>query len=590
MRRGKHPSVERPIMRSLSRTAVLFCSVLLVLQNANAAPKRDGQVTGSIISASGNPLSGVAIQIIREIRKGETADIVHSDNRGIFKFLHLAPGTYHLQVSHDGFSPVTTAGFSVDPGKKISWDIILNNDPRNKPIDNIMNVPSAIRHIFRKNPSNSESEQDAYSRSASFKRSIAMNFSSNSSRNGDYLTDSPSNQKGIVNFAFAEPLSSHRRFIFSGQSAIGNNSLWRIRNTYNYRPDKDHDLRVSLGFEQMDVNNRSSRIPALFASQYPYYQQGVAKYALGFEGRSKLINFLTINYALEFSRLHYMTDQSFVLPSFQVLMTFSKKWNFRTSILSHRVSDTDSIKLSDGEILNLSDPYTINVTGNSIRISHIRHSEVAVQRIISANSSVEFAAFRGQTLVSGVPLMPQTNLTLEEPFKIIEMNGGYPALRAARVTLNRKLTNHLDTSVSYICGKAAGISAGNESLTGSQLADNLQKYLHRRYQHSITGRVTATIPVTKTAVVATMRWNSDTPLVPLDWFTDSMDIGTKSINFQIRQTVPLPNLLGPASNWGMLFEFRNMLNQGRGTYSASDGEIGLNRYPRSVHYGINLNF
>jgi hypothetical protein len=91
-------------------------------------------------------------------------------------------------------------------------------------------------------------------------------------------------------------------------------------------------------------------------------------------------------------------------------------------------------------------------------------------------------------------------------------------------------------------------------------------------------------------VLATIRWNSGNPLTPLDWFSDRMDIGTKSANLQIRQTIPLPEFFGSGGKWEVLVELRNMLNQGREILSASDGEISLNRYPRSVRGGINLVF
>jgi len=159
-----------------------------------------------------------------------------------------------------------------------------------------------------------------------------------------------------------------------------------------------------------------------------------------------------------------------------------------------------------------------------------------------------------------------------------------------RLTVNRKVNYYLDGSVTYIYGGATSLSPGDERLTSSQLVENLPSYMQKHYQHSITGQLNAIIPGTKTVVLAAMRWNSGNPLTPLDWFSDRMDIGTKSTNFETRQSIPLPEFFGTSGKWEVLLELRNMLNQGREILSASNGEIVLNRYPRSLRCGINLNF
>ena len=64
-----------------------------------------------------------------------------------------------------------------------------------------------------------------------------------------------------------------------------------------------------------------------------------------------------------------------------------------------------------------------------------------------------------------------------------------------------------------------------------------------------------------------MRWNSGNPLTPLDWFSDRMDIGTKSTNFELRQVVPFPDFFGTIGRWEVLIDVRNVLNQGKDVLS-----------------------
>jgi hypothetical protein len=593
-------------MRYLSRTAILSCVVLFTLQLANAASKPNGQIKGTVISLSGSPLTDAVIRIFQDVREGELISIARSDNRGFFKSLHLEPGTYHLQISRQGYRPVSTARFAVDAGRNVSMDIILqelfdhlSNDQelRNWGIKSVMRSTSDRRLIFRKFSAGDAGIDDGIGyadlSTSPFNRGAAMSIASNTALREGYLAGSQSNQSGISsNFAFTEPVSPHGRMIFSGQMDFGNSSFWRVRDTYNYRQDKDHDYRVSLGFGQMNVNYpNSSSIPAQLTPQDPDFQQsGLEMFTFGAEGRSKVLNFLTINYGLEYSRLHYLTDRALFHPSFQILLTPSDKWSIRTSVSSRRVSDTNTIMLSDGETLNLSEPAVINLIDNRISMSQVRHSEIAAQRKILEDTSVELAAYQDQTLGSGIPLMLTTNTPSEKESNVIEIDQVYPVQRGMRLTVNHKFTDYLDSSVDYIYGGATSISTDGERLTGSQLVENLPKYMHKGYQHSITGRINTTIPIAKTKVLASMRWNPDSSLTPLDSFSDRMDIGTKSINFQIRQNIPLPEFFGPGGKWEVLVELRNMLNQGREILSVSDGEIVLNRYPRSVRCGINIIF
>ena len=94
----------------------------------------------------------------------------------------------------------------------------------------------------------------------------------------------------------------------------------------------------------------------------------------------------------------------------------------------------------------------------------------------------------------------------------------------------------------------------------------------------------------KRLLLAVLRWYPGNPLIPVDWFSDRMDIGTKSANFEIRQAVPLPDIMGTDGQWDVWVDLRNVLNQGREILAVTDGEIVLNRNPRSVRFGISLNF
>ena len=47
---------------------------------------------------------------------------------------------------------------------------------------------------------------------------------------------------------------------------------------------------------------------------------------------------------------------------------------------------------------------------------------------------------------------------------------------------------------------------------------------------------------------------------------------------------------GSPGRWEILLDFRNILNQGIKVIPAEQGELVLNRNPRSLRYGLNYRF
>ena len=177
----------------------------------------------------------------------------------------------------------------------------------------------------------------------------------------------------------------------------------------------------------------------------------------------------------------------------------------------------------------------------------------------------------------------------ERKSQVAEMGEDSSGQRGLRLTLKRKLAENLSASVAYVYGDAINL-AGAGLWSNERLNGNLAGCLLQQGQHSITGRVEAKVPRLNTNVLTTIRWYSGNPLTPVDWFSDRMDIGTKSTSFEIRQPIPLPNFMGTVGRWEVMVDLRNILNQGKEILPTTDGEIVLNRNPRSLRFGLSLSF
>ena len=588
--------------RDFSRTVALFGLLLFSLPASSDAGQKSGRITGMIKSVSGSPLHDAVVRIFRQVREGEALTVAKTNNQGFFKSASLTPGTYYLQISRQGYEPVTTTKFIIDPGRTASLDIVLqefvgfitnNEDPRNWDLKTVMRSTSDRRMIFRGLPGSIPADPA----DSTFYRTAAMSIASSSTPSGhNYLAFSQASQNGVSsNFAFAEPVSQHSRMILSGQLDFGNGAFWRLRNTYNYRPSNDSDYRLSVGYGQMNVNypGFNSVSPQMLSPATSpgtaFRESGVKTLAFGVEGNTNFMDLMAIRYGFDFSRLSHGDSKSFFNPSLQILVRPAEGWNIQTSFTSRRLSDTNSVTLPDGEILNLSEPTLITMVGNRVSMSQVRHSEISAEREIGKHSALEFAVYQDRTKGPGLPVMVTTITPVERNSQVIEMNEDQYSQRGVRVTLRRQLTENLGASVAYVYGDSMNIT-GVDGIVLSEGLNALADYMQQRNQHSITGRLDATIPLTRTNILATVRWYSGSPINPVDWFSDRMDIGTKSTNFEIRQIIPVPEFIGSTSRWEILMDLRNVLNQGKEVLPTSDGEIVLNRNPRSMRFGLSVSF
>lgn len=587
-------------MKSLSRAVFLIGMVVCAAALAHA--RDNGRITGNVTSLSGSPLRNAIIRVFQEVEDGEILTLIRSDQGGFFKTAALNPGIYYLQVSRQGYQPVTTTRFAIDEYRAISLDIALqelagyvsrDEDARNWDVKKVMRTTSDRRLIFRTSPLEVDAEPEM---ARPFSRSGAMSIASDSSGESEGYQMRPhqmrpqSGQSGVSSsFALAEPLNAYSRIILSGQVDIGSGSFWRIRNTYNYRPDRDHDFRASVGYGRWTGNYPSSSSISSSSNLLPV-ESGIETFAFSMEGSTSLFDMLAVKYGLDYSRLYYGKDKSYLYPSIQILLTPMDGWNFQTSLTSRRIRDTNSITLPDGEILNLSEPAIITLIGNKVSMSQVRHAEISAQHLLNPDTLLEFAFYQDDTEGPGIPLLVTAVTPMNQRSQLIEMNEDDTSQRGMRLTMKHKVFEYLKGSIAYVYGEAKGISKDTGLLSSAMLETNPGSFLRQQYQHSITGRIDAAIPFTGTNVLTTVRWNSGNPLTALDWFSDHMDISTKSTNFEIRQALPFPEFMGARGRWEFMLDLRNILNQGQETLSTAEGQLVLNRNPRSVRFGLNYSF
>src|SRR5438034_11157610 len=296
----------KPLPRILPLLLILYASLVEPRHLATAAS--GGRITGKIMAQDGSGLLGAVITIFKQDSSGGTISFTRSDRTGAYTLSSLAPGAYYLQVSREGYQPLTRSDVKILSGKTANLDVVLEElldlivadpDPRNWDIRTLMRGTSDRRLVFRYLQASGDRSTagktvfpEIPNGTRTFTRSGTVNLTSSAGLSSENYSVLPSigHNVFVSNLAYVEPVSDKARMIFSGQLNSGYDSLWRVRNTYNYRPESGRDVNISVGYGRLSLNapTMGSVGPAQFFSQDPSLREsGVQTLSFGFETRSE---------------------------------------------------------------------------------------------------------------------------------------------------------------------------------------------------------------------------------------------------------------------------------------------------------------
>ena len=567
--------------------------------------KAGGRISGKVSDSAGEGLAGAVITLFRENGEGGTLSFTRSDRRGAYSIANLSPGSYYLQVSRAGYHPLTNSNISIDSGKIITLNVVLQTfvdlisaepDPRNWDLKSVVRSTSDRRLIFRDLPvSGTDDSPQPVAEEPTFTRGAALEVATNSGMGSEnYFVSPSSGQNGVIsNFAYTEPVAGSGRVIFSGQLNSGSDSFWQVRDTFHYRTEPGRDLSFSVGYGRLGLNDAgmsSLAQPAEFLNRDPSVRDsGVQLLDVGFAGRSQFLEGLSVDYGFDLTRVYSGATKSFLSPYFQVVLTPADTWFLKASMASHRASDSNTVFLPDGEPLNLTQPIYIAKIDGVLHLSQFKHGEIAVEKTLPGHASIEVAVYEDRMNGPGIPFLVTAISPGNEDTMVAQLREDQTAQHGLRVVANRRILDFLTGSVAYVYGTGTAMRVDGSSVSSEELARDLLAYMHRSYYHSFTSQLNASFRKTHTNVTAIVRWYPGTPITPIDLFTDRADVLTKGVNLMVRQALPFPEFMSSVGRWEALVDLRNLFDQGNPLIPTSDGELVLTRNPRSLRFGLNLN-
>ena len=150
-----------------------------------------------------------------------------------------------------------------------------------------------------------------------------------------------------------------------------------------------------------------------------------------------------------------------------------------------------------------------------------------------------------------------------------------------RVVMQRKVNSNFTATMDYEFGGVLALNEENATL------EDAASHMVLRNRHSVAGKASGTIPMSKTKWIASYRWTDGQALTPVDMFNSSPGQADPFLSIFIRQPIPGTSFL-PVKMDAVL-DLRNLLAQGYVPVVAQDGQtVYLVQSARAVRGGLAL--
>jgi hypothetical protein len=582
---------------------MLLC--LLSSAQASAAPTA-GHLSGLILNESGQPISDVLVSLLRDSSDDLLPTLTRSNESGRIRLRDLDPGTYQILIKSAQYRSPVGRIVKILPNRTVAITLILQQlfylgegAQENVSLKALLRNSEGRRLIFRELPGLTEGFPDGESSRPFFEEAV-FEIYTNAGPGANYFVLPGDSWGGTTtNFAFVDSFVGRSDYVFAGQLNSGQDSLWRIKNVFNYDLADNHSLHMFFGYGRMSFEQPSLNLlgnPASLRDDVSYTSAvGTSRLlSIGFEDNVRFGPALTLTWGVELDRFRGPREDSFISPNAAVNYSPVENTSVQVSMASKRITVGNSLLLPDGRQVSLSSPVLIGKVGDEILVGTARHYQGAVTQNIGDSTQAEFAYFQNFHRGNGPPIVAVSRDT--SALELLRMGNDLARTGGYRFTARREFSEHFKAEVSYVRGRAPGIHGPG---TQFGLENALTGRVERRMYHAISAQFDAHVPSSDTWITALVRVvPNENPLVTIDAASDIYETGNEGINLFVRQVIPLPvgllnsvglQFLAPESIEALL-DVRNLTNEDNGVFETSKGEVALIQNPRSVRGGISFKF
>jgi hypothetical protein len=561
-----------------------------------------GTISGTVLDARGNPVSGALVKILRD-GFNEVVKETKSAADGTFA-TRVTPGRYLLRALAEGFTPATFSAVEVSPSSELIYRFNLlpagegrttperradRNDPKFR-----IRAAQARRSVF-----NAGSEEDATVRQVLDE----LEAKQQSANDELALTDTPEEKRtsrtrtqgyvetffassGVpgagpyagVNFAVSTPVSRDVQMIFAGQAG----EFERLEATARIRAGARHRLSATFGGARLPLIRKAAK--------------ETAGSALGF-GRDEKLEQVSVRavdewvvrdgvvlvLGLDYSRFVGAGGDGALTPRLGVAFDANARTRLHASLSPGADAETraDGVEFEDGQVVfkERAGQAVAVVDGRAV-LDRSHRLEFGVERVLDESSSVEASAFFDTINGRGVGLLstPLEGLSGEGGAALLDIANQQGGAKGLRVVYTRRISGHLKASAGYAFGRGQRLSPEDSATTPDRL-----------FRNSFFQTAAATLDASLldgTNVRTVLRFSPRAAVFAIDPFAGRLAVYDPSLSILVTQE--LPNFGLPVRAQATV-DARNLLDVLTGVEDG-DTQLSLGALRRSLRGGISVRF
>lgn len=574
---------------------------------AGSPLKVEGAIAGTVLNAMGIPQLGAAVQLYN--RQDRPVGRILTDSGGRFQFKSLPPDRYSVRVSMAAFFPAIQKNIEVQPGTQSLLAVHLSSffstvQLTYPPMENgslitddwkwVLRTATSTRPVTRfvddsgaNSPSGGKSEKVALF-------SDTRGLLTVSAGQGGVETPVANEADLGTSFALATAIMGSNLVQVSGNLGYGSQTgvpAAAFRTTYS-REMMGGSPQLSLTMRQLFLPGRLAAAASGSESSLPMLRT----FSTSFDDHLQIADNVTVRYGVSMDNVTFLDRLNYLSPYIRVTdnlgngarldLTFTSG-NGRPDLGSATSEDTGM----QSDLNDLGFFPRVSVLSSRARVQRGDQYEATYSRKVGSrtySATLYHEVVRNAALdvmgpvggVAGLDILPDVFSASNASI----LNAGNFQSWGINGAVTQNLGNHVAVTVMY--GNEGALTVNDGSLaTGSP--EELRSLLHEAQRHAATTRVDATVPWTKTHVVASYQWDGNER-----WATAGNGYSTEAtqpmpgLNVCVRQ--PLP---GFARRVEATADLRNMLAQGYLPVGMVSGQqLMLIETPRTLRGGLAFTF
>ncbi len=588
-------------LNRLFSVPIALVTVFLVFSPGLMA-ESSGNLSGLVRDQDGDPSPNLLVSLVELAARNGIPVLTTTDQSGQIYMRNLAAGTYRLFVKSSRYQGPQDRLVEIRSGETAAVSLIVHEilglgyeSARSVSVRSLLRA-SDPRLIFREKPL---VHPDNRARPI-FEDAVVEVYTS-AGFGGDRLVFPSDAARGTTtNFAARDELPNGTEYVFAGQFNSGTDSLFRIKNWLNYDLGENHQLQMLMGYGRVAFTEPSLALlddPSFLAGEEGYLKaSGTTKVlTLGFQDRWQLGPALSFTWGAEMNQVRRRFNDYFVSPNAALVYNATNSTAIKVSVSSKRNTLSNSVSLPDGQRVLLNDSILFSNIRGQTQVGTARYYEATLSQKLGADTTLEVAAFDSRLLGAAPHVL--TRFEGDAGVDFLDLNDSHSRTKGYRLTVDRRITDHLRAAFSYIRGSAPSI----DPLSNHVLVDPsaLGALFRQHGFHALAAELEAYVPRSSTRVTAVFRTVPyGDPITPVDPLSDVHETPNRGVNLFIRQLVPVPmslvKFLGLDFLTGYrleaLLDIRNLTNEDLGVLPSSAGHVVLVQQPRSLRGGLAVNF